>query len=104
MVFDMRFIPNPFYIEELRDQTGLDAPVRDFVLSFPHTTGFIHSINRLVNELMPYYLEQDKKDLIIAIGCTGGKHRSVTVAQELYQLFCSQEHFATIEHRNIDLR
>jgi UPF0042 nucleotide-binding protein len=101
MVFDMRFLPNPFYQEELRELTGMDEAVREYVMSFPRSQIFIDKICELVGYLAPYYLEQDKKQLIIAIGCTGGMHRSVVIAQELYRLFKEQGLRVMIEHRDI---
>lgn len=101
MVFDMRFLPNPFYQKELRDKTGKQKEVRDYVLSFPRARIFIEKINELVGYVAPYYLEQDKKQLIIAVGCTGGMHRSVVVAEELYRLFKEQGLRVSIEHRDI---
>ena len=101
MVFDMRFLPNPFYQKELRDKTGKQKEVKDYVLSFPRARIFIEKINELVGYVAPYYLEQDKKQLIIAVGCTGGMHRSVVVAEELYRLFKEQGLRVTIEHRDI---
>lgn len=102
MVFDMRFLPNPFYQKELRDKTGKQQEVRDYVLSFPRARIFIEKINELVGYVAPYYLEQDKKQLIIAVGCTGGMHRSVVVAEELFRLFKEQGLRVTIEHRDIE--
>jgi RNase adapter protein RapZ len=102
MVFDMRFLPNPFYIEELREHTGKEEVVRDYVFSFPRTKVFIDKVSDLVNYIAPYYLEQDKKQLVIAIGCTGGKHRSVAVAEELYKIFKSQGHRVILEHRDLE--
>ncbi len=102
MVFDMRFLPNPFYQENLREHTGKEQDVKEFVLSFPRAHIFIDKINELVNYVAPYYLEQDKKQLIIAIGCTGGLHRSVVVAEELFSMFQSQGHRVTIDHRDIE--
>jgi UPF0042 nucleotide-binding protein len=102
MVFDMRFIPNPFYVEELREKTGQDKEVKDFVLSYPRARIFIEKINELVSYVAPYYLEQDKKQLIIAVGCTGGMHRSVVIAEELYKLFKNQGLHVTIEHRDME--
>ncbi len=102
MVFDMRFIPNPFYVEELREKTGQDKEVKDFVLSYPRSRIFIEKINELVSYVAPYYLEQDKKQLIIAVGCTGGMHRSVVIAEELYKLFKNQGLHVTIEHRDME--
>jgi len=101
MVFDMRFIPNPYYMDELRDLNGKDEAVKKYVLSFPCTQLFINKVNDIVNIIAPHYLEQDKKQLIIAIGCTGGMHRSVAVAEELYRIFAEQNHRVTLEHRDI---
>ncbi len=103
MVFDMRFLPNPFYQEELRDHTGREQDVKEYVLSFPRARIFLDKINELVNYVAPYYLEQDKKQLVIAIGCTGGVHRSVVMAEELYSMLNEQGHRVTIEHRDIKL-
>lgn len=103
MVFDMRFLPNPFYEENLRAHTGREQDVKEFVLSFPRARIFLDKINELVNYVAPYYLEQDKKQLVIAIGCTGGVHRSVVIAEELYRVLKEQGHRVTIEHRDIRL-
>jgi len=102
MVFDMRFIPNPFYEEDLREHTGREQAVKDYVLSFPRARIFLDKINELVNYVAPYYVEQDKKQLVIAIGCTGGVHRSVVIAEELYRVLCEQGHTVTLEHRDIE--
>lgn len=102
MVFDMRFLPNPFYQEDLREHTGKEQIVKDYVLSFPRTRVFIEKVTDLVNYISPFYLEQDKKQLVIAIGCTGGNHRSVVVAEELYSIFRAQGHRVIIEHRDIE--
>ncbi len=103
MVFDMRFLPNPFYEEKLRTHTGREKDVKEFVLSFPRARIFLEKINELVNYIAPYYLEQDKKQLVIAIGCTGGVHRSVVIAEELHRALKEQGHRVTIEHRDIGL-
>jgi RNase adapter protein RapZ len=102
MVFDMRFLPNPFYQDELRMHTGKEKAVRDYVMSFPRASVFIEKVSDLVNYIAPFYLEQDKKQLVIAIGCTGGNHRSVVVAEELYSIFRAQGHRVIIEHRDIE--
>jgi len=102
MVFDMRFIPNPFYEEDLREHTGREQAVKDYVLSFPRARIFLDKINELVNYVAPYYVEQDKKQLVIAIGCTGGVHRSVVIAEELYRVLSEQGHNVTLEHRDIE--
>lgn len=101
MVFDMRFLPNPFYEENLREHTGREKDVKDYVLSFPRAHIFLDKINELVNYVAPYYVEQDKKQLVIAIGCTGGVHRSVVIAEEMYRLLSQQGHNVTLEHRDI---
>jgi UPF0042 nucleotide-binding protein len=102
MVFDMRFIPNPFYEQSLREHTGREQAVKDYVLAFPRARIFLEKINELVNYVAPYYVEQDKKQLVIAIGCTGGVHRSVVIAEELYRVLCEQGHNVTLEHRDIE--
>ena len=101
MVFDMRFLPNPFYEQELREKSGLEKEVKDYVLSYPRARIFIEKIDELVSYVAPYYLEQDKRQLIIAIGCTGGMHRSVVIAEELYKVFKEKGLRVTIEHRDI---
>ena len=83
LVFDVRFLPNPFYIEELKHLTGNDAPVSDYVLSFPQTTQFREKLADMIRFLIPYYVEEGKNQLVIAIGCTGGQHRSVYSAEHI---------------------
>lgn len=85
LVFDVRFLPNPFYIDELKHQTGNDKPVQDYVLSFPQTKEFLHKLEDMISFLIPYYVKEGKNQLVIAIGCTGGQHRSVTLANALYE-------------------
>lgn len=84
LVFDVRFLPNPYYIDELKELTGNDRPVSDYVLSFPQTTQFRKMLAEMIRYLIPYYVEEGKNQLVIAIGCTGGQHRSVTMANCLY--------------------
>ncbi len=84
LVFDVRFLPNPFYIEELKRLTGEDPPVRDYVMSHPQTVTFLEKLTDMIEYLIPYYVAEGKNQLIIAIGCTGGQHRSVTLASALY--------------------
>ena len=84
LVFDVRFLPNPYYIDELKELTGNDKPVSDYVLSFPQTTQFRKMLGEMIRFLIPYYVEEGKNQLVIAIGCTGGQHRSVTMANCLY--------------------
>lgn len=101
LVFDVRFLPNPFYIEELKDLTGNDAPVRDYVLSFPVTKEFMARLYDILQFLIPYYVKEGKTQLVIAVGCTGGKHRSVTVANELYNYLRKNDYAVFVEHRDI---
>lgn len=84
LVFDVRFLPNPYYIEELKHQTGNDRPVQDYVNSFPQTKQFMDKLDDMITFLIPNYVKEGKNQLVIAIGCTGGRHRSVTLANDLY--------------------
>ncbi|WP_066644781.1 RNase adapter RapZ [Christensenella timonensis] len=103
MVFDMRFIPNPFYVEGMRDHTGLEQDVRDFVLSFEPTKFFLHELVTIVEKLAPCFISEDKNQLVIGIGCTGGMHRSVVMAEELFRMLSDQGLRVTLEHRDINL-
>lgn len=85
LVFDVRFLPNPFYIEELKNLTGIDSPVSDYVMSFSEANEFIDMLENMLFFLIPNYVREGKNQLVIAIGCTGGHHRSVTLAQKLYE-------------------
>jgi RNase adapter protein RapZ len=102
LVFDVRFIINPFYIPELKHYSGNDEPVREYVLGFEETRTFIQKLDDMVEFLIPNYLKEGKKQLIISIGCTGGRHRSVAIANELYKTLKSQGHRVNIDHRDID--
>ena len=84
LVFDVRFIPNPFYIAELKHLTGNDVAVRDYVMQWDEAKEFSKKLNDMVEFLIPNYIKEGKNQLVIGIGCTGGKHRSVTLANELY--------------------
>lgn len=97
LVFDVRFLPNPYYVQELRAQTGLDAPVRDYVFASPQTEEFLMRLKSLLDYLLPQYVEEGKTGLVIAIGCTGGHHRSVAVAHDL-TLHIKALGFQTEEH------
>ena len=102
LVFDVRFLPNPYYVEELRNQTGNDAPVQEFVKSYPQTGEFLQKLEDMISFLIPYYVQEGKNQLVIAIGCTGGKHRSVTLANELYsRLKDKGEYGIKLYHRDI---
>ncbi len=103
MVFDMRFLPNPFYVPELKDFSGKNPKVKEYVLSFEPAGQFIEKILDMIALVSPHYLSQDKKQLVIAIGCTGGMHRSVVVAEEIYRILKSRGERVTLEHRDIKL-
>ena len=101
LVFDVRFLPNPFYIDELKLMTGNDAPVHDYVMSFPEAGEFLEKVGSLLQFLIPNYVKEGKHQLVIAIGCTGGRHRSVTLAGEIYQRLKNQGKYGiTITHRD----
>ena len=85
LVFDVRFLPNPFYVEELRPLSGLDRPVAEYVFSYSQTRAFMTKLEELISFLLPYYIEEGKLTLTIAIGCTGGRHRSVAISSALHQ-------------------
>jgi UPF0042 nucleotide-binding protein len=102
LVFDVRFLPNPFYVEGLRAKTGEDKEIRDYVMQFPEAHEFLAKLTDLLNFLIPNYISEGKNQLVIAVGCTGGKHRSVTLANALYeQLSGRKEYGIKIEHRDI---
>jgi UPF0042 nucleotide-binding protein len=102
LVFDTRCLPNPYYIEELRDFTGLDECVSKYVLKWEQTQGFIKKILSFLDYSLPLYQKEGKSQLVIAIGCTGGKHRSVTLAQFIYNYISQKETQAIIQHRDIN--
>lgn len=103
LVFDVRFLPNPFYIPELGHHTGLDADVRNFVLDHPVTQTFLQKCMDMLTFLLPNYIAEGKHRLVIAIGCTGGAHRSVAIAEYITQKLCDQGYRATVNHRDITL-
>lgn len=102
MVFDVRFLPNPYYIEELKPKTGLDPEVFDYVLAFPETGVFLDKLVDMVQYLLPQYVEEGKNQLVIGIGCTGGKHRSVTVARVLASRLQQGGAAVVLEHRDVE--
>ena len=102
LVFDVRFLPNPYYIDELKEKTGNDPAVQDYVMENEKAQVFLDKLTDMVDFLIPNYILEGKNQLIIAIGCTGGKHRSVTLANALYQRLDKQENYGVrIEHRDI---
>ncbi|MDK2967823.1 RNase adapter RapZ [Lacrimispora sp.] len=103
LVFDVRFLPNPYYVEELRNRTGEEKIVRDYVMQHGTADLFLNKLYDMLEFLLPNYVLEGKNQLVIAIGCTGGKHRSVTVAKAVYEKFKSRAEFGIkIEHRDID--
>jgi UPF0042 nucleotide-binding protein len=100
LVFDVRFLPNPFYVDELKHKTGLDKEVQDYVMSFPEANMFMDKLVDMLDFLIPNYVKEGKYQLVIAIGCTGGQHRSVTLAGELYnRLKDKGDYGLTLRHR-----
>lgn len=102
LVFDVRFAPNPYYNLEMRPFTGNDAIVKDYVLSFDVTQKFLHKLEDMIDFLIPNYKQEGKNQVVIAIGCTGGKHRSVTIANALYEFLEKQGHTVIKQHRDIE--
>ena len=103
LVFDVRFLPNPYYYEELKHKNGNDREVRDYVMSFGEADIFLNKLKDMLLFLFPNYIIEGKNRLVVAIGCTGGKHRSVTMANALYERLNSLEDYGfKIEHRDID--
>lgn len=103
LVFDVRFLPNPYYIEDLRYQTGNDSAVREFVMANDDAKEFLQKLQDMVRFLLPRYISEGKHQLVVAVGCTGGKHRSVTLANELYGTLRQDENLGVkIEHRDIE--
>jgi len=101
LVFDVRFLPNPFYISELKLQTGQDEPVRAFVMENETSQKFLKHLTDMLLFLIPHYIKEGKNQLVIAIGCTGGKHRSVTIAREVHDVLHDAGHSIVINHRDI---
>ncbi len=101
LVFDVRFLPNPFYIAELRHQTGLDKPVRDFVFSYQQTKDFMGYLEALIGFLLPQFVEEGKAALVIAVGCTGGQHRSVAITRALCEFIRQKGYDAAETHRDM---
>ena len=101
LVFDVRFIPNPFYIPELKKYSGNDEPVKKYVLAQKETQEFVEKLEDMLKFLIPNYIKEGKRQLIISIGCTGGRHRSVAIANEIYSKLNEDGFSAKIEHRDI---
>ena len=103
LVFDVRFLPNPYYDEHLRPLTGQVQAVRDYVMQGGTADAFLKKLYDMIDFLLPNYINEGKNQLVIAVGCTGGKHRSVTIARALYEhLEAAGEYGIRIDHRDID--
>lgn len=105
LVMDVRFLPNPYYVEGLRTKTGNDVEIQQYVMQFDEAGIFLDKLEDLVKFLIPHYISEGKNQLVLSIGCTGGKHRSVTLANEIYKRLNAQEereYGLKIEHRDID--
>lgn len=102
LIFDVRFLPNPHFVPALRRFTGRSAKVRRFIRSFPQTGEFLRRMQSLLAYLMPHYIEEGKSYLTVAFGCTGGKHRSVMLAEEIKKALEKRRYAAKVIHRDID--
>lgn len=100
MLFDVRCLPNPFYISNLKEKTGLDKPVSDYVLSFPESKTLLHKIEDLIDFTYPLYAKEGRKVLVVCIGCTGGKHRSITMVEETAKHLRKQNIPVIVSHRD----
>lgn len=101
LVLDVRFLPNPFYVEELRPMTGNDIPVADFICRYPQTFEYLNLEKQLLDFLIPQYINEGKAQLVISVGCTGGQHRSVFIANRLYEFLRERGYSVDVTHRDI---
>ena len=104
LVFDVRYLPNPYYVDELRGKTGNDPEVRQYVMRFPQSNETLKRLDNLLEFLIPQFKQEGKPQVTIGIGCTGGQHRSVVFANLLKELLTASGHQALAEHRDLDLR
>ncbi len=102
LVLDVRFLPNPYYIPELKEYSGLQEKVHDYVFKWPQTREFIKKTIDLLEFLIPYYVIEGKTRLVLGIGCTGGRHRSVAIAEELGEILNKKGHRVLVDHRDLD--
>ncbi|MBQ1215759.1 MAG: RNase adapter RapZ [Firmicutes bacterium] len=100
-VFDMRFIPNPYYLSSMRKLTGNSKKVQDYVMKFPESQAFVTQVHAMINELIPHYIREGKYHLVLAFGCTGGQHRSVTMANKFAEIFKEEGKRVVLIHRNL---
>jgi len=102
LVFDVRFLPNPYYIPSMRKLTGKSEIVRDYVMKNEQTVVFFEKLIDLLDFLIPNYIREGKSQLVIGVGCTGGRHRSVAISELLYNTLADRQHSAIIDHRDIE--
>jgi UPF0042 nucleotide-binding protein len=102
LVFDVRFLPNPHFVPQLRKYTGQDPKVREYIRSFPQTSEFLKRIEGLLVYLMPHYIGEGKSYLTIAFGCTGGRHRSVMLAESVSEALSKRGYSTKVVHRDIE--
>lgn len=102
LVFDVRFLPNPYYVAELKAMTGNEKPVQEYVMKAPESTEFLDKLQDMMQFLIPNYIKEGKNQLVVAIGCTGGKHRSVTLTNAIYRRMLVSDYSVRKEHRDIE--
>ena len=103
LVFDVRFLPNPFYIDALKEHNGTEECVRDFVMKYDQSREFLTKLDDMLTMLIPHYMEEGKSELVIAIGCTGGRHRSVAIAEAIHKKLSSKNFNSIIRHRDMTM-
>ncbi|MCR4437006.1 MAG: RNase adapter RapZ [Clostridiales bacterium] len=102
LVFDVRFIPNPYYVNSMKKLSGKSETVREYVLQWRETEEFLNKLGDMLEFLIPNYIKEGKSQLVIGVGCTGGKHRSVVIGDALYKMLIEKQHRVVIDHRDID--
>jgi UPF0042 nucleotide-binding protein len=102
LIFDVRFLPNPYYIPELKEHSGLQKEVKDYVFKWPQTSEFVEKMIDMLEFLIPYYVIEGKTRLVVGIGCTGGRHRSVAIGNEIGELLNKKGHRVLVYHRDLD--
>ena len=102
LVFDVRFIPNPFYIDSMKRLTGKNDAVKNYVLEMKETQDFLAKLTDMLDFLIPNYIKEGKSQLVVGIGCTGGRHRSVAIADSVYKILQAKQHRVVVEHRDIE--
>lgn len=101
LIFDVRFLPNPYYIPDLKEHSGLEEMVKDYVFKWPQTNIFLTKVNEMLEFLIPHYIEEGKTQLVIGIGCTGGYHRSVAITNKLAEILKDNGHRVVANHRDL---